>query len=474
MTPLWTAEEAAAATGGTGVGGRGSGNWAATGVAIDSRSLEPGDLFIALRGPNHDGHDFVGGAFEKGAAAAIVARPVPGLPAEAPLLCVGDTQAGLEALAAAARHRSRARIAAVTGSVGKTGTKEALRLALAACGTVTASEASFNNHWGVPLSLARLSRHTGYGVFELGMNHAGEIRALTRLARPHVAVITKIAPTHLGFFPSLEAIADAKAEIFEGLEPGGAAVINRDCKYYPRLAAAARREGASVVGFGRHRDAAVRLIDCALDEAGTTVRAEAHGQILDYRVGIAGAHWAENSLAVIASALALGVDLQAAAAALAGLEALPGRGRRHQLAWQGGRLTLIDESYNASPAAMEAALAVLGTTAPGEGGRRVAVLGDMLELGEDAERLHGALAAPLVAAKVDRVFLVGKAMAALESALPAALRGGLFPYADAAIPSLLDFLRPGDVVTVKGSHAGRIDRIVERLRRSATPRRDAL
>ena len=469
MTALWTAAEAAAATGGTG-----EGDWVATGVAIDSRSLAAGDLFIALNGPNRDGHDYVGAALDRGAAAAMVARNPPGLPLGAPLLRIGDTFAGLNALGAAGRRRSPARIVAVTGSVGKTGTKEALHRALAACGTVAASEDSLNNHWGVPLSLARLPPHTRYGVFELGMNHPGEISALTRLVRPHVAVITTIAPAHLGFFASLEAIADAKAEIFEGLEPGGAAVINRDNEYYPRLAAAARRAGARIVGFGRHPDAMVRLLESAPDDTGTTVHADVGGQTLHYRIGIAGPHWIANSLAVIAAALAVGADPGRAAAPLAGLEALPGRGRRHQIAWSGGRLTLIDESYNASPAAMGAALDVLGGTTPDRGGRRIAVLGDMLELGADAERLHRALAAPSVAAGVDRVFLVGRAMAALDAALPAAIRGGLWPCADAAIPSIVGFLRPGDVVTVKGSHAGRIDRIVERLRESAMPRSDTL
>lgn len=464
MTPLWTAAEAAAATGGTEAG-----DWSATGVSIDSRTLAAGDLFVALDGPNHDGHDFVAAAFARGAAAAMVARdPGAGAP-PARLLRVPDTLAGLAALGAAARRRSSARIVAVTGSVGKTGTKEALRLALGASGAVAASADSLNNHWGVPLSLARMARDAEYGVFELGMNHAGEIAALTRLVRPHVAIITTIAPTHLGFFASVAAIADAKAEIFLGLEPGGVAVLNRDNRFFARLSGAAKAAGATVIGFGAHRQADARLLACTPDTEGSAVEAEIAGTRIAYRLGIAGRHWVLNSLAVLAATVAAGGRLEPAAAALSRLEAPPGRGRRHQLSWRDGTLTVIDESYNASPAAVRAALNVLGAAEPAPGGRRVAVLGDMLELGSRAARLHRALAEPMAAAKVDRAFLVGSAMAALHDALPAAMRGGLWPCADAAIPSILDFLRPGDVVTVKGSHAGRISRIVERLRAHAAP-----
>ena len=463
MSPLWTAAEAAAAT-----GGPAAGDWQATGVSIDSRTIAAGDLFVALAGPTHDGHDFAATALARGAAAAMVARDVADAPA-AKLLRVGDALAGLTALGAAARRRSPARVVAVTGSVGKTGTKEALRLALGASGAVAASAASFNNHWGVPLSLARMAREADYGVFELGMNHPGEIAALTRLVRPHVAVITTIAPAHLGYFRSMAAIADAKAEIFEGLESGGVAVLNRDNRHFARLAAAAERIGARVIGFGAHRQAEARLIACDGDDTGSTVTADIGGTRLTYRLGVAGRHWALNSLAVLAATQAAGGDVVRGAAALARLEAPPGRGSRHELPWRGGRLALIDESYNASPAAMRAALEVLGATRPSPGGRRIAVLGDMLELGREAERLHRGLAEPLARAGVDRAFLVGSAMAALHEALPAEMRGGLWPCAEAAIPSIIDFLRPGDVVTVKGSHAGRISRVVERLRAQAAP-----
>ena len=459
MTPLWTAAEAAAA-----IGGSNMTDWVASGVSIDSRGLNPGDIFVALRGPNRDGHDFVQAALERGAAAVIVDRDVPALPKGPPLLRVPDTLVALEALATAARARSRARIVAVTGSVGKTGTKEALRLALATAGGTYASAGGLNNHWGVPLSLARMPPDVSYGVFELGMNHPGEIAALTRLVRPHVAVITTVEPAHLGFFPSVAAIADAKAEIFLGLEPGGVAILNQDNPYYPRLASAAKRSGAAeVVGFGAHPNAKARLIDCELDSEASTVEAALPGLTLRYRVKVPGRHWVMNSLAVLATAAAAGVDVRCAAEPLSELEALPGRGRRYELAWRGGAVTLIDESYNASPAAMRAALAVLATTEPRMGARRIAVLGDMLELGEASESLHRDLVEPLAAARVDRVFLVGEAMAALHAILPEAKRGGLWHCAEDVVPELIRFLKPGDVVTVKGSRVVGVGHIVERL-----------
>jgi UDP-N-acetylmuramoyl-tripeptide--D-alanyl-D-alanine ligase len=459
MAPLWTAAETATVTGGSSTG-----DWVATGVSIDSRRLAAGDLFVALRGPNHDGHDFAADALARGAAAAMIDRELPGHVTTAPLLRVPDALAGLAALGRAARDRSRARIVAVTGSVGKTGTKEALRLALAACGMTYASAGGLNNQWGVPLSLARLPPEAVYGVFELGMNHAGEIAGLTRQVRPHIAVITTVEPAHLGFFASLEAIADAKAEIFLGLEPDGVAILNRDNPHYPRLESAARRGGAAkVIDFGAHPDAAVRLVDCVLDSRGSTVEAAISGSVLQFRVALPGRHWVINALAVLAAVSAAEADVASAAAALAALEALPGRGQRHELAWRGGTLTLIDESSNASPAAVRAALAVLRVTEPSAGARRIAVLGDMLELGPTAERLHRELAEPLGAAKVDRVFLIGDAIAALHHALPEDKRGGLWRSAEDAIPELLHFLEAGDVVTVKGSRAMRVSAIVERL-----------
>jgi UDP-N-acetylmuramoyl-tripeptide--D-alanyl-D-alanine ligase len=397
----------------------------------------------------------------------MVHREPTAAPAGAPLLRVADTFAGLSALGAAARARGRARIAAVTGSVGKTGTKEALRLALAGSGPTFASAGSLNNHWGVPLSLGGLPADAVYGVFELGMNHPGEIAGLARLVRPHVAVITTVAPVHLGFFPSVEAIADAKAEIFLGLEPGGVAVLNRDDGHFDRLAAAAGRAGAAeVIGFGSHPAADLRLARCAGGAGGSTFGAVFRGRALDCRLPVPGRHWVANALAVLAAAAALGADPVLAAAALARFKALPGRGRQHPIRWGDGIVTLIDESYNASPPAMAAALAVLGAAVPERGGRRIAVLGDMLELGAASVRLHRELAGPLAAAAVDRVFLVGAEMAALAPALPKPMRGGLWASADDAIPALFEFLRAGDVVMVKGSHAAHLDRITTRLRAS--------
>jgi UDP-N-acetylmuramoyl-tripeptide--D-alanyl-D-alanine ligase len=460
MAAFWTAAGAAAATGGSCLT-----DWTTTGVSIDTRSLAAGDLFVALHGPNHDGHDFVATALDRGAAAAMVDRDIPQLPTSAPLLRVADTLSGLAALGAAGRGRSPARIVAVTGSVGKTGTKEALRLALAGSGATYASAGGLNNHWGAPLSLARLPPQARYGVFELGMNHPGEIAALTRIVRPHVAVITTVEPAHLGFFPSVEAIADAKAEIFLGLEPNGIAVLNRDNPHYRRLAAAAQRAGAvEILGFGAHPEAALQLIECVLGARGSTVEARVCGRIVRFRVPVPGRHWVMNSLAVLAAAQAAGAAVDCAAEALSQLKPLPGRGRRHELAWRGGTLTLIDESYNASPAAMRAALAVLAATEPGTGGRRVAVLGDMLELGDASERLHRELAEPLAAAEVDRVFLVGGSMGALHEALPEAKRGGLWRSPEEAMPALLCFLEPGDVVTIKGSRGVGVSRVVELLR----------
>ena len=459
MTALWTAADAAVA-----IGGSSPAQWAAAGVSIDTRSLAPGDLFVALHGPNHDGHDFVANALQRGAAAAMVDRKVPKLPASAPLLCVADTLGGLAALGAAGRNRSQARIVAITGSVGKTGTKEALRLALASAGPTYASAGGLNNHWGAPLSLARLPPEAGYGVFELGMNHPGEIASLTRLVRPHIALITTVEPVHLGFFPSVEAIADAKAEIFLGLEAGGVAVLNRDNPHYARLASAAKRAGAvEILGFGVHPEAAARLVDCVLDSRGSTVEAAVWGATIRFRVPVPGRHWVMNALAVLAAAQAAGAAIDHAAEAMAELKALPGRGRRHQLAWPGGTLTVIDESYNASPPSVRAALAVLATE-PRNGARRVAVLGDMLELGDASERLHRELADPIGAAEVDRVFLIGEAIAALHEVLPDGRRGGLWRSPEEAMPSLLHFLEPGDVVIVKGSRGVRASRVVELLR----------
>ncbi len=460
MTPLWTSDELAAAT-----GGASARTWSATGVSIDSRTVASGDLFVALTGPNFDGHDFVAEAVEKGAAGALVSRAPRGISAEAPLVIVADTQKALEDLGRAARARAQATVVGITGSVGKTGTKEALRRAFERQGRTMASAGSLNNQFGVPLSLARMPRETNFGVFEMGMNHPGEIDRLTRLVRPDIAIVTTIEPVHLGFFASVEAIADAKAEIFNGMGPRGAAVLNRDNPYYALLSDAARAHGIQrILGFGLHVEAGVRLVDCHLHATASAVTAAVMGEIVDYCVAIPGRHWVMNSLAVLAAVKAAGGDVGAAAAALGTIEPMEGRGRRHRIELPaGGAAELIDESYNASPASIRAALDVLAANEPGMGGRRIAVLGDMLELGADSRRLHRELAGPVGDAHVDLVFAVGQDMRALYDALPKGKRGG-FTATAADMAELLPLrLNAGDVITIKGSYGSRMREIVARL-----------
>lgn len=462
MSTLWTTAEAVAAT-----GGRATGSFAAKGVSIDSRTLAPDDLFVALKGPSHDGHDHVAAALAKGAAAAMVARVPPGVPSSAPLLVVENTQAALEALGRAARARASARVAAVTGSVGKTSTKEALRLALDADHPdrpTHASVASFNNAIGVPLTLARMPAGSAHAVFEIGMNHAGEITPLARMVRPQVAIVTNVEGVHIENFPDgIEGVAAAKAEIFDGFENGGVAVLNRDNRYFEFLAERALRRGARTVGFGAADAADFRLVEFHPDGVESDVTAAVHGSTLTYRIAASGRHWALNSLAVLAAAEALGVTPAVAAAGLARVAPAKGRGQRHILNLLGGTYELIDDSYNASPASMRASFEVLKSAQPGQGGRRIAVLGDMLELGSQSPTLHAGLAQPLTAASVDLVFACGPSMARLHEALPSAMRGGHAANSDALLPQVRAALRPGDVVVVKGSLGSRMGRIVEAL-----------
>ncbi len=457
---LWTSEEAAKAT-----GGATAGSWTASGVSIDSRTCGTGDLFIALVGENNDGHAYVGDALGKGAAAAMVLDGYEAKPGEEDrLLRVADTMAGLNALGRASRERSSARIIAVTGSVGKTSTKEALRLALSKFKPTHASEASYNNQWGVPLSLARMPRSAAFGVFELGMNHPGELDPLTRLVRPHVAMITTIAGVHTAFFQSLEEIADAKAEIFMGLEPGGIAVLNRDNEFFDRLAAKAKACGAAeIIGFGEDSHADVRVVKFHLHDECSCVTADIRGQIVTYKIGIAGRHWVINSLGVMAGVAALGGDLGLAGLALGDLSPLKGRGQRHRIHARDGEFVLIDESYNASPVAMRAAIATLANVGKPEKARRIAVLGDMLELGPQAPEIHAGLAKDLVEAKIDLVFCAGPNMAALYEALPARTRGAAAETSLDLAPKVARAVRPGDVVMVKGSLGSRMARVVDAL-----------
>jgi UDP-N-acetylmuramoyl-tripeptide--D-alanyl-D-alanine ligase len=460
--PLWTLDEITGATRGTCPGAPAL---PVLGLSIDSRSLKAGDAFVAIRGPNRDGHAFVAAALEQGAACAVVESTFP--PGnESRLVRVADTLAALNDLGRAARARAKqTKVIAVTGSAGKTGTKEALRLALAPSGSVHASAKSFNNHWGVPLSLANMPRAVRFGVFEIGMNHAGEIDALTRLARPHFAIVTTVAPVHLGFFPSVEAIADAKAEIFHGLEPGGAAIINRDNPFYQQLRDHALSHGARIVGFGEVPEAEARLCDVVLEPDGSEVAAEILGEPIRYRIGAPGRHLVQNSLAVLAAAKLAGADLALGAQALAGLKAQPGRGARNVIETKGGRLAIIDEAYNANPASMRAALATLALTPRGEYRRRVAVLGDMLELGPEGQRLHRELAEFIDAGGVDVVFACGELMGSLYEALPASRRGAYAKTAEELGPKLVAAVGPGDAIMIKGSLGSRMGPLVEALKR---------
>lgn len=455
---LWTAAEAAAAT-----GGRNSADWRAKGVSIDSRTIARDDLFVALQGPSFDGHEYVGSALSDGAAAGLVSRAPEGLAIDAPLLMVDDTMDALNALGAAGRERSRARIVAVTGSAGKTGTKEALRHVLSGQGKVSASLSSFNNHWGVPLSLSRMPSDAAYGVFEIGMNHAGEISPLVKLVRPDVAIITNVERAHTEFFASVKAVADAKAEIFDGLVEGGTAVLNRDNAYFGRLAGAAKARGIDkILSFGEDDSADARLIDLTLEASSSTVSVDICGRKIDCRIGVPGRHWVMNSLAVLAAVHVLDADVGKAAAELADLAPLDGRGRVHQIGPSGKGFTLIDDSYNANPASVRAAIETLGRMPPGSGGRRVAVLGAMRELGSGSAALHAEFAATLIENGIDLVHAAGE-MGEAYHLLPSNMQGALGESGDDIVGDVTAATGPGDLVMVKGSNASRMSVIVAAL-----------
>ncbi len=462
--PLWTHEEAAAAAAASSTA-----PWTATGVSIDSRTIAGGDLFVALKGPNFDGHAFVAEALERGAAAAMVSRIPQNLPPElisrdSPLVIVGDTMEGLNRLAIAARARTAARVAAVTGSVGKTGIKEALRLALESQGPTVASRGNLNNKWGVPLSLARMPRGARYGIFELAMNRPGELAPLSQLTRPDVSIITNIEPVHIEFFTSIADIAEAKAEIFRGMEDG-IAILHRESPFFHILAEAAREQGVSrIIGFGAHPEAEARLVDCVLEPESSSVSAVIEGRSIHFHLGMPGRHWVVNSLAVLAGATAVGGNLSDAAAALSALEPIEGRGRHHHISLPGGSFDLYDESYNASPVSVRAAISVLARTRPAPGGRRIAVLGDMLELGVASLRMHESLAGDVEESGIDLVFTAGPQMEFLRQALPPEIRGGHAATAADLAPLVKAVVGPGDVVTVKGSYSSRMRDVVEALK----------
>ncbi len=453
MSPLWTAGEIAEAT-----QGAVHGAFQANGVAFDSREITSGDLFIAMKGEATDGHLFLEKAFASGAAGALVSQEI-----SRPHVHVADTTQALDDLGRASRARSRARICGVTGSVGKTGTKEALFAALerSAPGRAHRSVKSYNNHTGVPLSLSRMPREARYGVFEMGMNHAGELAALTRLVRPHVAIVTAIASAHREFFDSDEAIADAKGEIFEGLEPGGTAIVPFDSPHRNRLLAAARPHAAKVLTFGLGDGADVRARESIATPGGTLVSAALPGGELTYTISQPGEHWVSNSLAVIAAVEALGGDLAQAGLALADMPGLKGRGERHRIAAAGGEALLIDESYNANPSSMRATLKTLA--AQKIAGRRIAVLGAMRELGPGSGDFHAGLAEPIETACVDYAILVGEEMSPLAKALGQKVNFAHVPDVASAIAAVRERVAPGDAILVKGSNSVGLSALVDAL-----------
>ncbi|PDS32518.1 UDP-N-acetylmuramoylalanyl-D-glutamyl-2,6-diaminopimelate--D-alanyl-D-alanine ligase [Rhizobium phaseoli] len=453
MSWLWTTEDMIAAMAGRPFGTLPDG---ITGISIDSRSIASGEAFFAIKGDRVDGHDYASMAMANGASLLVVSEAR--LPAmgrlTVPMIVVDDVLAALGRMGQASRERSRAKIIAVTGSVGKTTTKEMLRHVLSPSGKVHASVASFNNHWGVPLTLARMPDDTDYGVFEVGMNHPGEIRPLVAMIRPDVAVITTIAPAHLGNFKSIKEIAAAKAEIFEGLESGGHVVLNRDNDQFNFLDRTAQSLGIeNIHSFGQHAKAEFRLAEFNGSDENSTLWLTIGGETLEVAIGAPGRHIAENALAALGVVRIVGADLEKAIAALATLKPEKGRGKRHRLSIGSGNgsFTLIDESYNANPASMRAAIALLAAAEPTGRGRRIAVLGDMLEMGEYAEKVHTDLAGPLLAAGIEHVWLAGADMAALKESLPESVHVEYREKTSELTDYVLNAVAPGDVLMVKSS-----------------------
>ena len=458
MTVLWTSDEVAAALSPISI----TAPFEASGVTFDSRAVGKGDIFFALEGETTDGHGFVADALARGAAAAVVSRDVEG--ARGTLIRVPDTMKALVDLGHAARARSRARIASVTGSVGKTSTKDALRAMLSAQAPTSASVASYNNHVGVPISLARLPREARYGVFEIGMNHPGEIEPLARQVAAHVGVVTNVGPVHIGHMGSEEAIADEKSCLFAGMADGAVAVLNRDNRHFARLVDRARGFGVSrIVSFGRDEAADARLVSANLQDSGSDLVALIQGRRIEYRLGAAGEHWALNSVGALAVVEALGADIVQGAAALAEVKASPGRGARRVLTFGAGTIELLDESYNGNPVSMRAMLAVLSRTVPQAGGRRMLALGDMRELGEASDALHADLAEAVAASGATQVFLCGPYMEALWQRLAPAQRGVHRPDSASLAGEFAAALRAGDVVAVKGSLGTKMKIVVDAI-----------
>lgn len=461
MTYLWTATDAASAT-----GGRLQGNWlGVNGVAIDNREMAAGDLFVALTGISHDGHVYVAKALEAGAGAAMVSHIPEDVPKDAPLLVVDDTLKALEALGIVGRARTGAKVVAVTGSVGKTSTKEMLRTMFAVQGKTHAATRSFNNHWGVPLTLARMPSDTEYAVIEIGMNHAGEITPLSQMARPHVAMITTVEAVHMEAFDSVEAIADAKAEIFAGLEPGGTVILNADNAHFARLTG---ETDANMLDFGRSANA-YKMLDLRVNSETTCLKADLNGAEACIKIGAPGGHMAMNGLGALAAISAAGADVGRAAIALASWSPPAGRGLRAQIVLpNGGEITLLDESYNANPASMGAAFSVLAAVEPGTGvhhqGRRIAFLGDMLELGPTEMLLHAALAQHPAMQSIDRVHCCGPRMKALFDALPVD-KQGIYCADSVQLSHIVEkSVDAGDVLMVKGSLGAAMRHVVSGIK----------
>ncbi len=434
------------------VGGKSSAPWECSGISIDTRTLEKGDLFVALKGETGEGHAFLAEAAQKGAAAAFVSEERD---ASLPLVHVQDTLQALEKLGIAARDRSPALRIAVTGSVGKTSTKEMLKWVFGDQGRTHGNVSSYNNHWGVPLTLARMPQDTQFAVFEVGMSQAGEIRPLSHMIKPQIALITQVVEAHVAFFKSVEDIARAKAEIFEGMEQNGSVILNQDNPQFFLLAEIAKKNGAKVFSFGAHDKSDFRLLSYEGHAEKESVVAEIGGEKVSYTLPAPGTHWALNSLAVLGAVYIAGADVKKAASRLESVEIPAGRGRRHK-----GVFTILDESYNANPTSMRAALEILGKS---EGNRKIAVIGDMRELGDVSQKRHEELLDPLLKNKVDLVYCCGPYMAYLFDRLPQNMKGGYAPTSLELIPLVLDAIQPGDVITVKASLGTRVKPIVEAL-----------
>jgi UDP-N-acetylmuramoyl-tripeptide--D-alanyl-D-alanine ligase len=452
MNTLWNNLDAEAAT-----GGNSTRDWQASGVCIDSRKVKPGDLFIAIIGENNDGHEYVAAALKAGAAAVMVNFVPENVAQDAPLLVVNDTTEALWDLAKFSRERIRAKVIMVTGSVGKTSTKEMLAHALEQQGKVYATEGNLNNHYGLPLTLARTPADVNYSILEVGMNHAGEISPLAVLGKPDVAIITTVEPVHLEFFEGVEQIADAKAEVFDGLGENGMAVLNRDNPHFRKLKTTAEEKGVkNILSFGKDNLADFKLLNYNDDE----ISADCSGKKIKYKLGIAGEHQALNSLAVLAAISAAGADVEKAAASFESFQAKAGRGKRYQLKTSFGEITLIDDTYNASPASVAAALKVLSNSKKGNGGRAVAVLGDMFELGDTAVQLHVDVLKKVVENNIDLVFTAGENMEKAYESLLANLKGGCAKSSAELARVVASKLQDGDIVLVKGSRGMRMENVV--------------